>query len=134
MWPDNKNKLTVSFDYNNVSVHTITILRQWLHYSFPSFRGQQPSFIKVATEITWLLPAREPYMAFWSTQSSAVMGTLQKRFCSSKNFFLFLNWPSLMTSRAIKVENILISQTVRKIKEKVLLTWVPFTFQNSNDK
>jgi hypothetical protein len=31
---------------------------------FPSFRVQQPSSVKVGTDITWPQPAQEPYIDF----------------------------------------------------------------------
>lgn len=96
-----------------MSVHTIIILLHWLHYSFPSFRGQQSFPLKRTLKSHG---SRLPESLIWTSEA---LRALQLWEHYKKFFFLFLNWPSFMTSRAIKVQNILPSQALSKKLKKM---------------
>lgn len=82
----------------------------------PSYREPQPS-----SEQSWIrmaLPARGPYIAFSSAQSSAAKDTTKNKKSSTaaKNVFLFLKWPALKILRATKVQNTFMSLTLSRAK------------------
>ena len=105
-----KTNSHILFGHNNVSVHTITILLQWPHYRFPSFRGQQLSSIKwPLNSHGCCLPETE------RAQRTAVMGTLQKAdFVAVKIFFCFWVCHHLWSHELLKFKTSFVSKELKR--------------------